>query len=164
MRFGISLEQNYFGLDELRLITSEALTKCEINLIKGHKKMKAKAKIQEPQIFENLCKKLWKIVVKHGNIPPWKREELCQEHDQLTETQLDFLTSCINGILPEVLQELDDLRKAGDCSRWLEAWKNKYADSNDIVSKLLDIDELNEVHEHAKWLDEWKRKNGLTVI
>lgn len=126
--------------------------------------MNSKQKIQDPNTFENICKKLWKIVVKSGNIPPWKREELCWEHEQLTEKQLDFLKSCIDDILTEMLRELEDLKKAGIYSRWLEDWRAKYFSTNEIVAKLLDADELNRVHKRAQWLDEWKSKHDITVF
>ncbi|MFA6716697.1 MAG: hypothetical protein WCS27_15055 [Victivallaceae bacterium] len=125
--------------------------------------MNSKQKNQEQHTFESLCKDLWEIVVKHGNISPWKRDELSGEDEHFTEKQFEFLADFINAKLPEMLRELDDLKKAGAYSRWLDSWKTKYVFTNDIVSKLLDVKDLEEAHRRAKWLDEWKRKNDITV-
>lgn len=126
--------------------------------------MNSKQKIQDRNTFEKLCKELWKIVVKHENISPWKCDELCQEHEHLTEKQLDFLADFISGTLPLVLRELDDLKKAGAYSRCLNAWRAKYFSTNEIVSKLLDTEELNKIHQRAQWLDEWKMDHDITVF
>jgi len=126
--------------------------------------MNAKQKNQDPSTFEDICKKLWKIVVKSGNIPPWKRDELCQEHEHLTEKQLDFLAGFINNALPVILGELDDLQKAGAYSRSLNAWRAKYFSTNEIVAKLLDAEELNKIHQRAQWLDDWKKGHDISVF
>jgi hypothetical protein len=126
--------------------------------------MNSKQKIQDRNTFENLCKELWKIIVKHGNIPPWKRDELCQEHEQLTEKQFCFLANFIRKGLPDIIQELNEFNQAMAYLRRLGAWRAKYASSNDIVSELLNSEKLDEVHRRAKWLDEWKSKHGITVF
>lgn len=126
--------------------------------------MNSKQNTQKQHSFESLCKDLWKIVISNANISPWERKELCREHEQLTEKHFKFLADFINDVLPMILDELDDLKKAGAYSRCLNAWRVKFFSSNEVVAKLLDAEELDKIHKRAQWLDEWKNRHDIVVF
>jgi hypothetical protein len=112
---------------------------------------------------EDICRKLLMIILMDENLTPWERSEICIISDTLTDKQLTALSDFVSDRVPELIRKNRELEEAKSHFRWLEAWKDQYVFTNDIVSKLLDVKDLEEAHRRAKWLDEWKRKNDITV-